>query len=374
MIITFARSSSIANFKFCEMQYFLTYNLGLLRPSSKKADQGSAVHKVLEWLASGKQYLQNNPDAKNVLMDGCNLEFKREEFLEQYKLTDDEVAQVNKERINKAIYKSDASIKSGHTRRGSKMVKALVEESCKYYSTKSSEAWTKASYRDVENWTWIALDYRGGIYDPRLRTIKNPEQHFDLLIDADWAHYDFIGPDNQRLQGQYGIKGTVDLITELDSDTIEVVDWKTGQRLDWATGEVKTYDKLCNDVQLMLYYYALTKVYPQYKNILITIFFIRDGGPFTVCFEPHQLSMVEDKLREHFEGVSACDIPEMCSKDQSDFKCTRICNYYKEQLPGTNCNTCKHIQNEIKKNGINDTISKYKRPDFEFGHYEAPGE
>jgi intein/homing endonuclease len=38
----------------------------------------------------------------------------------------------------------------------------------------------------------------------------------------------------------------------------------TGKRIDWATGEVKTQKKLEKDVQLLLYYYALKNMFPDY--------------------------------------------------------------------------------------------------------------
>ena len=43
----------------------------------------------------------------------------------------------------------------------------------------------------------------------------------------------------KKLKGQLAIKGTIDLVTKLNDDTIEVVDWKTGRRMDWTTGEVQ---------------------------------------------------------------------------------------------------------------------------------------
>lgn len=374
MQISYTRSSSYANFQFCEMQYYLTYNLGLYRPSSMKADMGSAVHKVLEWLAIAKKYIQDNPDCTEVKLND-KMSFERKDFLTETYLDNKQIDIINKARASKSIYKSgDVSVKYGHKRKGVEVVEWLIDESSKYFAPKSPEPWPRASFRDVNNWTWITLDYKGGIYDPRLRTIKCPEKHFDLKIEHDWAKYDYTNDLGIKYQGNFGIKGTVDLITELDSDTLEVVDWKTGQRLDWATGEVKTYDKLCNDTQLMMYYYALTKVFPEYENILISIFFVRDGGPFTMCFERHHIPIVEERLRKHFDEVRACHLPEMCSFDQSSFKCTRLCNYYKEKLPGTDVNTCRHIHNEIKLHGMDAATAMYKNPNFEASFYEAPGE
>jgi len=347
----------------------MTYNLGMFKPSNKKADQGSAVHKVLEWLAIAKQQIQEGASVLNL--DG--VEYDIDDFVTQHNLTDVEVDEVNTSRIAKSIYKTDASIKYGHTRKGVKLVTDLVRRSCDYYAAKCVEPWTRANYRDCTNWTWMALDYKDGMFDPRLRTIKCPEQHFDLPIEYDWAQYDFKINGQENLKGQFAIKGTVDLITELSPDTLEIVDWKTGQRLNWATGEEKTYAALCKDVQLMMYYYAVSRLFPEYKNILLTIFFIRDGGPYTMSFGPSDIALVEEKLREHFEEVKANQKPSLCSPNQTDFKCTKLCSYYKELWPGTSKNQCRFIQQEIANIGMDAVIEKYKNPDFEFGQYQSPG-
>ena len=75
------------------------------------------------------------------------------------------------------------------------------------------------------------------------------------------------------VQGQLAIKGTIDLVTKINDDTIEVVDWKTGRRMDWATGEVKDYKKLESDPQLLLYYYAISKLYPEFPNRIMKSIF-----------------------------------------------------------------------------------------------------
>ena len=42
------------------------------------------------------------------------------------------------------------------------------------------------------------------------------------------------GKDGSNIK--FLIKGTIDLVTKIDDNVIEVVDWKTGQRKNWATG------------------------------------------------------------------------------------------------------------------------------------------
>ena len=64
MLVTYIRSSSYNNYDYCEMQYFITYNLGHQSTSGKKAQLGTVVHKVMEVLG-GCQHLQQ--DGKKML-------------------------------------------------------------------------------------------------------------------------------------------------------------------------------------------------------------------------------------------------------------------------------------------------------------------
>lgn len=148
----------------------------------------------------------------------------------------------------------------------------------------------------------------------------------------------------------------------------------TGQRLNWASGKVKSYDDLCKDQQLMLYYYAARRLYPQYKHILVTILFVRDGGAYTISLDDNSIQQVESDLRAHFEEIKANRLPKMLHDKQSDFRCTKLCDYYKKSLPGTSVNICRHINNELKRVGMDEVIKQYKDPSHQFDHYSSPGE
>ena len=77
----------------------------------------------------------------------------------------------------------------------------------------------------------------------------------------------------------------------------------TGRRLDWATGQEKTQEKLENDPQLRIYHYAVSHLYPEIDHIIFTIYFINDGGPFSICFDKSDIPRTEDMLRQKFEIV-----------------------------------------------------------------------
>lgn len=144
----------------------------------------------------------------------------------------------------------------------------------------------------------------------------------------------------------------------------------TGQRLDWNSGEIKTYKKLHLDNQLLTYYYAGKKLYPN-KNIVVSIFFIRDGGPYSICFDENDYNKAIQLFKNTFDRLQQCDLPILLDPTQKNFKCNRICDYYKQPMGDTN--TCKFLHNEIQKHGIDYVIDNYTKDGFEVGTYEAPG-
>ena len=65
--------------------------------------------------------------------------------------------------------------------------------------------------------------------------------------------------------------------------------------------------------------------------------------------------------------------PKMLSRNQSHWKCTKLCDYYKNDWEGTDTNICRYVQEHIKKNGIERTTGECTKPDFNIGYYDAPG-
>ena len=198
------------------------------------------------------------------------------------------------------------------------------------------------------------------------------EPHFDIPIDEDWAHFEYE-IDGKKIKGQLAIKGTIDLVTESSEGIIEVIDWKTGKRLDWATGEEKTYEKLCSDPQLLLYNYAISKIFPDYKQSIMSIFFIKDGGPFSMCFDKSDEKKFLNMLKNKFQDIQHNNRPKPISENRENWKCTKLCHYCKNNWPGTDQNMCMYIENHLKSEGMENTLKKCTREGFDIGFYSAPG-
>lgn len=340
MIVTYIRSSSYNNYAYCQMQYFITYVLGYYPSSGKKAELGTIVHKVMECLAGLKKELQNSSPRSKKLV-----------------LKDDAVGTIS---INKTELFSKT------------LPDELLDKSFEYYTTHSQNSFTNSDKSECRKLVWDTLQFNHGQFDPRNRDIIAAEPHFDIPIEEDWAYYEYE-INGEKVKGQLAIKGTIDLVTKIDDNTIEAVDWKTGRRLDWATGEEKTIDKLQSDPQLLLYNYALSKLFPEYKQSIMSIFFIKDGGPFSLCFDQSDHTRFLKMLKTRFQDIQRNNNPKPISEDRSNWKCTKLCHYCKNKWENTDTSMCQYVDNHLKANGMKDTVSKLTKSDFNIGFYSAPG-
>lgn len=334
VICTYIRSSSAGCFEWCEHKYFLTYVLGFKDKSGWKAERGNMVHKALELLAHEKVAIQQGKT--EFYEKECNLSFKVGE------LSVEDAA-----KIGFNLYKT---------------------------KNESGRDWTETDFEDVLKWVKETVEFRDGIFDPRKRNILAPEQYFDIEIDRPWAKYCFEDPHTkQKFDGQLRIKGTIDLVTEIEPGVIEYCDWKTGLRRDWAKNKEKTYKCLCKDAQLMLYFYALNKLYPDAKMIFVSIFFIQDGGPYTICFEKRHLVDAENMLKKKFEAIKRTVRPKrIIGRPADKWKCTNLCEYYKNKQDGSDLNVCDFIHKELQQIGMDRVISKYGKPNA-WGKYTDGG-
>lgn len=339
MIITYMRSSSYNNYDYCQMQYFITYVLGHRSISGKKAQLGTMVHKVMECLASCTKKLQDDPQKSMYIKDD-------------------------------ALGKINFTAKSLFTKT---FVSKILTRSYEHYTENCTHKYTGADIKFCREATDKGLSYNDGQFDPRKRIIVAAEPQFDILIDEPWAKYKYKMPNGEMMKGQLAIKGTIDLVTQVSDETIEVIDWKTGRRLNWATGEEKTYEKLLDDPQLLLYNYAISKLYPDYKQSIMSIFYINDGGPFSLCFDKTDQTKFLTMLEKRFKQIQRNDFPSLCSANRRSFKCTKLCHFYKNNWPGTNISICEHVEEHLKAFGEAETVDKCTKDGFNIGYYEAPG-
>lgn len=696
MIISYFRSSSYNNWDFCQQQYFISYVLGQEQQSNKKADKGTIVHKVLECLAQLNLAMVNEQD---FFIDEHlgKIKFNPDTVMKVTKLDDEEVDKINKTRKNKSTYKNQNScmLKHGAKRYGVEIVEKLIDMSYEYYTSRiTHHKWMPVDFKDCTNFVWMALDYKvgfkQGIFDPRNRDIIAVEPHFDFELDEEWANYEFLNNKGEMTSGKLSLKGTIDLVTKVNDNTIEVIDWKglpvstpiptingwktmgelqvgdilfdkdgeqtrvlekskksykpcykitfddittaicdnehlwllddgsiveapelkigdkidiskpikcdnyelpidpyvlgiwigdgrnrsgeitsgdtfvfdeivrrgyklgvdsekrsdgretrtvlglttklksqnlinnkhipmsymrasykdrldllrglmdsdgnanpsrkqavfttcnkmlsddvksllltlgqrvnqssinrdtnfkkdisvyplafrpidinpfliprkrniikkewgpgrsnkrrivgielmkieletqcimvdspsntylctenmipthnTGQRLNWGTGKVKTYEDIKKDPQLLLYNRAIRHLYPEFKNVICTLFFIRDGGPFSVALDESHSELMEKNVKKRYHEITATTRPKMRDVTQKDWRCKSLCGFYKQSWPNTKYNLCRYIHEHTKKFGIEKTVQRCTKDGHSVDEYSAPGE
>jgi hypothetical protein len=242
-----------------------------------------------------------------------------------------------------------------------------MDVSYAHYAGKGDFDYTDEDFTDCYNWMQTALTYKNGMFNPLNLDIVSPERYFDLELKYDWAKYRYDLPGKPIIEGYLSIKGTLDLVVRKANNIIELIDWKTGRPKNWATGENKTWENLHDDPQLRLYHYAAAQLYPEAKEIFITIYYIKFDMPITLCLERADLVQTENMIRKQFELMRDTKVPALI---YPDFKCFNWCHFGQNSFNGPtkeyDKSICKAIKDEILELGIERvTVERSKDKSFE---------
>lgn len=278
MRIVKCSASAINLYNHCCFSYYLKYILNLEARAGKAALQGSILHLALEWMAKLRKRGKTNVDPMWLLDRAW-----------------DELT----------IKSPEIEIRKVTTRRH-KM------------SGKLKEA---ADYKKCR----VALEtvLADPFYNPYNLKVLDSEQWFALEVPGEeWECTDQDGKLHQ-----FTVRGFIDLVQELDKDTIEIADWKTGKRTSFYSQEPIDEEVLMRDIQARLYHLAAYFLYPKYKNILITFYFTSDGGPITIALSPDDLAITISTLHRFFTTVKR---DTLLLRNRS-WKC-KMCNFNKNDV------------------------------------------
>jgi hypothetical protein len=143
------------------------------------------------------------------------------------------------------------------------------------------------------------------------------EQRFEIeLPGSDWKVVELDGAIRQ-----FRVTGYIDLIHEVNADTIEIVDFKTGKRQDWRTLQQKDFYDLLHDVQPRFYHFAASQLYPQYKNVMVTFYWINDGGPMTLPLGTDDIVPTMSTIWRFYDTVRK----DGAMRRNRSWKCSRFC-------------------------------------------------
>ena len=337
----------------CPQQYFIEYILGFHGASHFKAIKGSAVHKILEIF--GKIKLAKQQNQLTIDDDICGSLIVKE-------LDTIEGQQKHLQTLTEKVYNH-------------------------YIKGNTTHNWETQDFQDCKNWVNKTLDFNDGAFNPINQNIISPEAPFDIEIMEQWAIYDYH-INNKHSTGFLHLKGTIDLLIKSNDDCIELIDYKTGRRFNWATGEEKTHEKLKNDPQLRIYHYAVHKLFPEIDQVIVTILYINDGGPFSICFSKDDLPYTLELIKNKFEQIKNTQKPAL----KKSWMCSRLCFAGKNTFEGTSIKPmiefrnrqvctkgekmtiCEQCLFELEKRGMDKVIQEYTQSGHTIGHYQNPGE
>lgn len=329
MIVPFLRSSLINTYDLCQGRSIIEYGVGRRGEAGKAALIGSCVHGVLEIAALYKLAQQKDPE---------NISFVHDSF---------------------GSWGGEFS---------SRVALNVVYN---YYNKESPDLFTEDSYSECEKLLEKAFSFEDGSFDPANQNIIAAEYAFDIPMKRDWAKYSYTEPNGTVVNDYLSLKGTVDLITQVNDHTICCTDYKTGKTAnDWATGKTKTSEmvvegvviedndkttSLYKDAQLQLYYYALAHDFFD-KDIIINLYFVRLNKLFTIIFERTDLPKIEKFLQSKYEEMVQTTQPTWLVDTKNRWKC-KWCPHYTNREAGTNQTVCWHFKNAIARKGYDKVMA-----------------
>ena len=146
------------------------------------------------------------------------------------------------------------------------------------------------------------------------------------------------------------LRGRIDRVDQIDENTIEIIDYKTGSRVCWDSKDrhKKTPEDLYEDIQPKMYHMAAKHLYPWATNCLVTFIYITDGGPVTVPFVDGDYDITKEILKRRFKTIQANEDPER----NTGWKC-KLCTFAKD-------GTCDMVWDEKNELGMDFIINKYR--------------
>lgn len=307
----------------CPFKFFMEYHLGIRGGQTFAADYGTAIHDILERYACAKK-------------DGTDASWQQQNKTGEDGLTIDQLEEVYIDLLLESGWRSESMQalwpKHRHVQECPKtcdtcefhqdgvcgIVQTPVEDISGYDPDDKDKnenfdfgcplAEFKEGVRQIED---VIFDEKP--YSPFSdgRKIIATEQYFKLKIED--------GDDT------YLATGKIDLVTEVDDDTIEIYDYKTGRYK-------MSYPDCTTDIQLLMYYYAAKKLYPTYKNIMVTIYYLCGGKKqITPPFGPKDEADCVARIKALWRQVESdmrpqrrCDQPG--GAIEFDHKCKYLCD------------------------------------------------
>lgn len=296
-------ASAIDFYRHCSFAYFMKYILGMEYQTGKAAIQGNIVHKTFNWMSKLKKRNKTNIDPMFLLDRSWDKHIKRNPHLSLRKET-------TKKNKDTGLFKEAADFRKCRL-----SIQKIIDDK---------------------------------FYNPYNLNIINSEQWFGIEMPGkEWQCYDQNG-----CQHQFTVRGFIDLIHEIDHNTIEIIDWKTGIRKDLYIQEDIDESILLQMFQPRLYHMAAYILYPQYKDIIITFYYINDGGPISIPLSQDDIEITISALYRFFEIIRA----DTLMRRNKSWKC-RMCSF-------NNNGMCQRVWSDLHTLGGEYVEDRYRGLSF----------
>lgn len=269
MYIDYLSASRLNVYIDCPFRYFLQYHLMMqeLQEDTIHTTKGSAVHEILEKYALGDTAYTDN--------------------------------------LKK--YYSEHKLWTLDDRKPDKGFPHPVKKNC------SSCPWSNGKICSIAD---RAQDIVDGCPKP------NFEDDLGLLKDTILSKKSILkrkilGVEKEFIKEYDGfkVKGYIDIITEIDKDTIEIGDYKTGTY-------AKTTEDAFKDIQLRTYSMVGKELFPGYKYTLMTLHYLRKK-PVTIIFDENDDEKTRNFLRSSYQKIKNAVNPIR----KKSFKCNWCVGY-----------------------------------------------
>jgi len=287
-------ASKAKTWESCEFKYFLNYTLFAPQKAHFAAELGSLLHVVFE------RYAQTY-----ISPDGIDEEGKDKAWLDSNwkKIVLKEGFQtLTSWEYNTHILKESKNCDSCKAFKNGKC--GVVNRNIDDFDGCPWNAWVEAC-----NMVSRVIDD-----ETEFGVFSNPDR---IIGSEEEFRFDIMDGENG-----YTVNGIIDLVLDIDEDTIEIVDYKTGRhKLSYSAAE--------KDIQLMLYYLAARKMYPHKKHHMVTIFYVNGGKKqITLAFSEKTEQQITDRIIMLWRAIKSEKRPtRIADKSNGAVQPNHICKY-----------------------------------------------
>lgn len=295
-------ASKIKTYKMCPFKFYLSYHRLLDNRMSWAAENGSMVHVIFERM--GEDIRDGVPRKESNIFKNW-----QDEVLYAYR--------------DQGLWK--LSPKAIEREKNCIGCKYNIDGQCQIAgaSIDKFEGCPITEYEDALMMVEKVVNDEG-ITSPFNKKIIDVEDKFKLEI-----------PDGRNT---IIVNGIIDVVTELDKSTIEIIDYKTGKF-------VQSYNECIKDPQLLIYHLAAKRKFSTYDNFMITIMYLRKKN-LTLSFGKGDEAGTEKALRHYWHTILGNESPaRRCDRRDGSIKYDHICKYM------CDIETCEKEYEKFQDNG-----------------------